>query len=545
MLTPLALFLGLLVATAFIAHWSDNLGKKLGKKRVSVFGLRPRTSATVLTVVSSWGIMMFTLLALLWTVRPLRQALLSIDAVRAELTDVTQQLTTSKEQLPVVQKRFELAQNRLKATEGKLKNANTQTAIAQKAVTVFRKDATKYQGEARNARSDAAKAHKDFETARVSEQNARSAEREANQAKVVALQTAQIAQSQAKNTRQNFQNASFQLNQKQKQLRYVQVNLRKTQTEAKNVQRQLSTSQKQLTNTKNNLLGTRKQLVGSYKSLAVSYKKVARAEADVAKKQAQVTGLNTQVTRLNAQAKSLQKDVNYLKVEAGQFGQLADTLASNNISLRLGQTLAERHIDANLSPARIEQELRNLLDSSQSAAQQLVPGVKVIARDIAPDPKSGSPVMLSENQTVHEYARLLASANQPVSARLVSAFNYPGNTGEVIASFVLVPVTTIYQAQQTIGEATIDTTKSESDIFGQLEDLIDLARFNAERQGANPPLLPNAPFFDGDTSQKMFDTWRKIQHLGRSVPVRIVAARDLDSTEPLQIRFQIGDASTT
>lgn len=74
MFTPLILFFGLTVATAVIAHWSDNLGKKLGKKRVSLFGLRPRTTATILTIASSWAIMLFTLAVLLIAVPPLKNA---------------------------------------------------------------------------------------------------------------------------------------------------------------------------------------------------------------------------------------------------------------------------------------------------------------------------------------------------------------------------------------------------------------------------------------------------------------------------------------
>ena len=84
MLTIFVLFVGLTLATAVIAYWSDNLGKKLGKKRVSLWGLRPRTTATVLTITSSWLIMVFTLGVLLTIFPLLRQSLLDYQNVKNE-----------------------------------------------------------------------------------------------------------------------------------------------------------------------------------------------------------------------------------------------------------------------------------------------------------------------------------------------------------------------------------------------------------------------------------------------------------------------------
>ena len=75
MSTPLFLLIGLTIATCVIAYWSDNLGKKLGKKRVTLLGLRPRQTATLMTMTSSVVIMLFTFGVLLATNSGLRGAL--------------------------------------------------------------------------------------------------------------------------------------------------------------------------------------------------------------------------------------------------------------------------------------------------------------------------------------------------------------------------------------------------------------------------------------------------------------------------------------
>ena len=84
MKTPLILFVGLTVATCVIAYWSDNLGKKLGKKRISLCGLRPRQTATILSMASSWLIMVLTLIVLVTVSSDLRRALLYYDSIQAQ-----------------------------------------------------------------------------------------------------------------------------------------------------------------------------------------------------------------------------------------------------------------------------------------------------------------------------------------------------------------------------------------------------------------------------------------------------------------------------
>jgi uncharacterized protein (DUF3084 family) len=59
--TWLILISVLTILVCVIAYVSDNMGKKLGKKRISLFGLRPRQTATALTMATSVGIMLVTL----------------------------------------------------------------------------------------------------------------------------------------------------------------------------------------------------------------------------------------------------------------------------------------------------------------------------------------------------------------------------------------------------------------------------------------------------------------------------------------------------
>src|ERR1017187_2561151 len=94
MLTPLYLLFGLTAATCVIAYWADNLGKKLGKKRISLFNLRPRQTATLISMASSVGIMILTLAA--QARGKLRDVKVALGSVRSQLGAATHKLTAAQ-----------------------------------------------------------------------------------------------------------------------------------------------------------------------------------------------------------------------------------------------------------------------------------------------------------------------------------------------------------------------------------------------------------------------------------------------------------------
>src|SRR5688572_13364146 len=70
--TAILIFL-LLALCGFIAYIGDLLGRRLGKKRLSVFGLRPKHTAILLTIVTGVLIAAVTFGAAMASVPPFRQ----------------------------------------------------------------------------------------------------------------------------------------------------------------------------------------------------------------------------------------------------------------------------------------------------------------------------------------------------------------------------------------------------------------------------------------------------------------------------------------
>jgi hypothetical protein len=76
-------------------------------------------------------------------------------------------------------------------------------------------------------------------------------------------------------------------------------------------------------------------------------------------------------------------------------------------------------------------------------------------------------------------------------------------------------------------------------LFSALYDLIEVGRKTAVSRDVNPPQSPDTNFYAADTNELLFLALRKLATLNRVATVRIVAARDLSTVDPLEVRFEI------
>ena len=95
-----ASFIAALVATGGIVAWiGDVVGYRLGKRRVSLFGIRPRTTAVIVGILSGALISTVTIAALSLTSKHVRTALFDMDRLDAELQDRKDQIEKQREQI--------------------------------------------------------------------------------------------------------------------------------------------------------------------------------------------------------------------------------------------------------------------------------------------------------------------------------------------------------------------------------------------------------------------------------------------------------------
>ena len=73
------------IVGGFIAFLADKMGSKIGKKRMSVFGLRPKHTSILLTVLSGTIIAVLTISVMVASSQSARGALFGMDKLQKEL----------------------------------------------------------------------------------------------------------------------------------------------------------------------------------------------------------------------------------------------------------------------------------------------------------------------------------------------------------------------------------------------------------------------------------------------------------------------------
>jgi uncharacterized protein (DUF3084 family) len=122
----------LLAVSSVVAYIGDIVGMRFGKKRISIFGLRPRATSSLITVVSGILITILTLAVLSATSQTVRTAIFSMKFVQKQITELTSQLQGSRTELVDLetrllenQKDLVSKQLQLASVEGRLERSET------------------------------------------------------------------------------------------------------------------------------------------------------------------------------------------------------------------------------------------------------------------------------------------------------------------------------------------------------------------------------------------------------------------------------------
>lgn len=97
------LLITLLTVSAVVAWAGDYIGMKLGKKRITLFHIRPKYTSRIMSVLTGVFIAFVTLFAISVTVEPVRTALFSMNYVQSQVTALTAELQDNRETLDLME----------------------------------------------------------------------------------------------------------------------------------------------------------------------------------------------------------------------------------------------------------------------------------------------------------------------------------------------------------------------------------------------------------------------------------------------------------
>ena len=111
------LILVMIITGGAIAFIGDKLGTKVGKKRLSIFGLRPRHTSMIVTVVTGGLITALSIGFMLLISQNVRTALFGMDELRATMNSTLEELDNATENLFKAQTEFERANENLRESK--------------------------------------------------------------------------------------------------------------------------------------------------------------------------------------------------------------------------------------------------------------------------------------------------------------------------------------------------------------------------------------------------------------------------------------------
>ena len=136
MIYGLTLIAILAVMGGFIAYIGDKLGTKVGKRRLSLFGLRPKYTSIIVTIITGVLIAASTLGVLSLASENVRTALFGMQALQAELHSLTNEVTAQNQELETSRAALEAKTAEYASLTVKVSETSRQlTAIARELAT--------------------------------------------------------------------------------------------------------------------------------------------------------------------------------------------------------------------------------------------------------------------------------------------------------------------------------------------------------------------------------------------------------------------------
>jgi len=528
----------ILAAGGVIAYLADKLGKKIGKKKLSLrwgrFSLRPRHVAELGTVLM--GIIV---------------ALLTILIVAAASTDARAWLREGRQ---LLRQRDELEKE-----NGQLQDRN-------KTLQKDTERLSKTKGELEKKNVELARINQDQRKSLVSLQN-----QKLTLSHEVDRLTGSVASLQRVVAR-----TEVSLRESRQLLAKERLALQVASAKLKSYQAKIVTTQKELAVANQNLVTAIKTGQDAFKKNLELYKenqqlsqKNAELEKESARVQAEIKDLNDEIADLKRRQTDAQRD---LRTAQNQYTETQAQLVSATKDLLKVQDylqLQQQFLSTNIRASRVEPitfksreevarftipggsstaiarfALSSLLRSARVEASnrgakghrsknQIFEVADVFDRQ---DPTTGAAISADELKG----AVISKAAGRVEDQVLVATSSYNAFAGEPVSlDITVMPNPVIYHQGEMLSEARIDGSLSEDRIFAQLSDFVRTrVRERAASDGMIPRAQTDAPFGEISTLD-VLNVLRDVKKVGRAVRVQAFASEEIRAAEPLRLEFRL------
>jgi len=518
--TILALVMTVLMG-GLIAYNGDLIGRKFGKRRLSLFGLRPKHTAILITSVTGVLISAITTGVLFLLVPPVREIILEGEQALAQNVRLSAQKATLERQkneaqgaLGNIKIRYDQARTEYQRVQTQLRTTSTQLQQTQSRLNQARSQLS-------GVRDDLAEARKALRA--TQDRNRRLLAQNKN----LSTQNVDLASANVELANANDKLMQDQDVLKRKNDKLARYNVELTETNSK-----LAAQNESLVRENVTLTRQKENLTKQTEAMARTVN-VLRGSSDALTEAAQRI-----VQELESRLQSLQESYGALR--------------NRRVVIHGGEDLARTVVPANASPETVRQTIQSLMHEASLAAlaKGAGPGsgtraVQVVDRGyFAPAPSGGVvPIQITETDRIDAMVSRLAWSPTPVCLLALAVANSVENEP---ASIDFQPFTNrpVFKKGQRIFSRRVDATQSPERLFAELVDFLKNTGKSALEQGMIPHIDPatGEPQVGSLGASELVKLMERVRARERLVKITALAAADTNAADPLQLDFRVEPA---
>ena len=470
----------ILVLGGVIATVSDRLGTKVGKARLSLFKLRPRDTAVVVTVMAGSILSAITLGILFATSKPLRTGVFRIDEIqkrlnnaRREINQATQEKNRVETELgqaraAQAQARANLEQINRSLQAANAEQARTQTKLNSLRVQLNSVQAAKSKTEQQLSQVEAAKSQTAEQLSSVEAAKSRT------ESQLKLVETARsTTRTQLDRTESQLKTVSAQKTSLGSEIAQLQGERQQLIEQREQVKTQIAQRDREIAKRegeiakRNELITERDQEIAQrVQNLADRDRAIVERDKVIAEREALLETLAQQQAQLEQQQTLLQQQVQVLERDF-------QAIREGTVAIRRGQILAAgvvRIIDPGTASRSID---RLLQEANKTTVGLMQPENKKVREQIIQITKAEIDQLISQIKDGQDYVvRIVAGANYLREEKLIKVF------AEAEINRV------VFRAGDVISAVSVDpVTSTDERVREQLQQLIEACQFRARLIG--------------------------------------------------------------
>ena len=470
----------ILVLGGVIATVSDRLGTKVGKARLSLFKLRPRDTAVVVTVMAGSILSALTLGILFATSKPLRTGVFQIDEIQKRLSNARRGLNQATQEKNLVETelgkaRAAQAQARanLEQINQSLQAANAEQAKTQTKLNSLRSQlnsvqAAKSKTQEQLSQVEAAKSQTEEQLATVEAAKSRT------EAQLKLVETARsTTRAQLDRTENQLKTVSAQKTSLGSEIAQLQADRQQLIEQREQVKVQIAQRDREIAKRdaaivdRNALIAQRdKEIAQRAQNLSERDRTIVERDKVIAEREALLETLAQQQTQLEQQQTVLQQQMQVLERDF-------QAIREGTVAIRRGQILAAGVVRIN-DPGTASRAIDRLLQEANKTTVGLMqPDNKKIREQIIQITTAEIDQLISQIKDGQDYVvRIVAGANYLREEKRIKVFaeaeinRVVFRAGDVIAAVAVDPV-----------------TLTDEQVRQQLQQLIEACQFRARLIG--------------------------------------------------------------